>query len=239
MRDRSYLVVVVVLAAAMFGGLRFTMESARRSALAEAEGLSNAQVGAGGPSAVRPLDQTARLLRDMKIVTVEILAEVESLRTDDSWRGDVRARVVAPVRLLYGCDLTGVSESGPIGLRRNLLTDGYTLRVPSPRRIATEIDGQAARGDVTVGWARFRDLAGEYQLGLARSGLYEEARAMLLTHAQARQVEQTTREQLIALVRAFAAGGEPVPVEVEFIDTDPRDHPVVGADEQGERGPAR
>jgi hypothetical protein len=171
---------------------------------------------------------------------VEVQTRVPSSRLDDSWRGDVRASVDAPVRLLYGCDLSevvdGTASSGA-ELRANVLTEGFTLRVPRPERLAVEIDGTSQRSDVEVGWGRFRDLSGEHQLGLARTGLYEQARRMMLTREQQRHVEEATREQLIALVRAFAAGGEAVSVDVQFIESgDGRSEYVTAPSEPGRGG---
>lgn len=227
MRDRAYLVVVAVLAVAVLAGVREFVRTENAASLARLR-----DAGTAGPEAWpsstseprhRPVAETARLLRELKLVTVDVQTTVESSRLDASWRGDVRASVTAPVRLLYGCDLSGI-EGQPGGasagamIRPNLLTGGYVLRVPRPERIAAEISGDE-RAAVDVGWGRFRDLAGEFQLGLARRGLAASARGLVLTPAQREQVERTTREQLTTLVRALAAGGEPVAVDVEFFDT--------------------
>lgn len=226
MRERLYLVTVLFLAAGMFVGLRLYLQRQQAAALATARDVA-ALPGGDSPASrpSRPVAEVAELLRRLKLVTVEIRTDVESARVDESWRGDVRASVTAPVRLYYGCDLTEVVGAGTpagngrgAGLRPDVLTQGYTLRVPRPVRLAVEVEGDGEQTDVRVGWGRFRDLAGEYQLGLARTGLYREARSLRLRPGQQRQVEQATRDQLIALVRALAAGGDPVHVGVEFID---------------------
>ncbi len=234
MRDRSYLVMVVVLAVAMFAGLRMYLGIETASALAAAsDGARPGDAGSAAGHAPRTIPRVAELLRQLKLVTVEVRADVESSRLDESWRGDVHASVTAPVRLYYGCDLSGVLGDGRAALgaslSRNILNDGYTLRVPRPVRLAAEVVGDDQQTSVQVGWGRFRDLAGEYQLGLARTGLYQEARALRLSPEQRRTVEQTTRDQLVALVRAFAAGGDPVPVDVVFVDAPVRDSPYASA----------
>jgi hypothetical protein len=221
MRERSYLVLVIMLAAALLFGLRASMHSLRDHAIGQLGAATDGATPGAPPITPRPIADTARLLRSLKLVTVEIQTEVESTRTDPSWRGEVSAKVVAPVRLLYGCDLSTIGNASTvsaIGLRTNLLTDGYTLRVPRPRRLAAEVDGSAATAAVQVGWGRFRDVAGEYQLGLARTSLHEQARALVLTHEQREDVEAMTREQLVTLVRTLAAAGRDVPVEIEFVD---------------------
>lgn len=233
MRERWYVLAVLVLAAAMFVGLRAFLRGEQAASVSRLTELAAESRPTGGP-ATRPIAETARLLREMKVVTVEVRTRVESSRLDESWRGDVRASVTAPARLLYGCDLSGIGESGGgASIRPSLLTGGYVLRVPRPARIAAEIEGRGGdeQADVRVGWGRFRDLAGEYQLGLARTGLQANARGLVLTAAQREEVERTTREQLTVLVRALGAGGEGVPVSVEFFEVG--DGQVAGA--EGER----
>lgn len=238
MRDRLYPVTVVALAVAMFAGLRLYLRAAQTAALAAASAPDDAPKPARAPT--RPVAHVAELLRSLKLVTVEVRTSVESSRLDESWRGDVRVNITAPVRLYYGCDLSGVVGDVPAStgrrdrpaeasLRPNILNDGYTLRVPRPVRLAAEVVGDDQQTSVQVGWGRFRDLAGEYQLGLARSGLYSEAHALRLTPEQQRDVEQATRQQLVGLVRAFAAGGEPVPVDVVFVDPPAGDGPYASA----------
>jgi hypothetical protein len=224
MRDRLFMIVLVLLAAGVFAGLASFLSWQQTRALAAVDEPPPADAAAAPAAAPRPLADTARLIRDLKLVTVEIRTTVDSQRTDQSWRGDVHATVSAPVRLLYGCDLSAVvadaDSSAAAWLRPNLLTGGYTLRVPRPERIAAEIDGQAQHTDVRVGWGRFRDLAGEYHLGQARAGLHEAARRLEPTPAQRRQIEQMTREQLVALVRAISGESR---ITVEFFDP-PGDH---------------
>lgn len=227
MTDRRFLAVLAVLAAAVFLGVRASLREGER-AVREQSARVTEPARIPGPA---PIGEIARSLRAMKLVTVEIQTQVESVRVDGSWRGDVAASVVAPARLLYGCDLSGIA--GPVSkdgaenargravLLPNMLTGGYTLRVPRPMRIATEVEGDRESAKVDVGWGRFRDVAGEYQLGLARAGLYPMARSLRLSDQQAAEVEQTTREQLVALVRGLSGLGSAARVQVEFFDANP------------------
>jgi hypothetical protein len=241
MSTRRFSALLIVLAAAVFAGVWLTLRAGEADARLDARRLTEAEsremARAGKPI---PIPEIARSLRAMKLVTVEVETAVTSRRVDESWRGNVAASVVAPVRLLYGCDLSGIGDEqeGKAGrasawLRPDVLGGGYTLRVPRPARIATEVEGEQGKSDVRVGWARFRDLAGEYQLGLARSGLYQQARLLRPTEAQRELIEQTTRDQLTRLVRAFAGAGEDVPVRIEFFETDAEG--MAGALESGER----
>ncbi|GEM_PF-539844 len=223
MSESRFTLLLILLGASVFGGVWAFMRSERKMVqLTPAEFLQPAL-----PARSAPIAEIARSLRTMKLVTVEVETAVASKRFDGSWRGDVAATVVAPARLLYGCDLSGIGEphtGQSATLIPNLLSGGYTLRVPRPSRIATEVEGDRERSMVDVGWGRFRDLSGEHQLGLARSGLYEEARQIRLTPDQAREVETATREQLATLVRAFAGAmsndGPSLPVHVEFFSPD-------------------
>ncbi|MFN7022483.1 MAG: hypothetical protein ACK4WH_14300 [Phycisphaerales bacterium] len=217
MSTPRFMAVLVALAALVFGVVRAALLSGERNARLDAARLAEPTPEAPAPPA--PVAHIARTLRTLKIVTVEIHTIVESRRLDQSWRGDVSATVAAPVRLLYGCDLSAVvngPEHGP-SVRRDPLTGGVTLRVPRPTRIAVEVEGDRQTHDVSVGWGRFRDISGEFQLGLARAGVYERARSMRPTPQQVREVERLTREQLTALVRGLAARGDDLPVTIEFV----------------------
>lgn len=222
---------LALLAAAVYGGVWFLINRSEHAARLEGASLTQPAT-AENLNRPLPIADIARSLRAMKLVTVEIQTSVRSRKLDESWRGDVAASVTAPARLLYGCDLSGVGDDSgsdrAASLRPNILTGGYTLRVPRPTRIAAEIAGDQERHDVSVGWGRFRDLGGEYQLGLARAALYEQARLLQLSDQQRAEVEKTTREQLTALVRGFAAAGDPVAVNIEFFD-----QPVENGGENG------
>lgn len=217
MSTPRFMIALILLAAAVFGGVRAALLSGERAARLDSAKL--AEPAPEAPALPAPVAHIARTLRTLKIVTVEIHTIVESRRLDQSWRGDVSATVAAPVRLLYGCDLSAVvdgPEQGP-SVRRDPLTGGVTLRVPRPTRIAVEVEGDRQTHDVSVGWGRFRDISGEFQLGLARAGVYERARAMRPTQQQVREIERLTREQLTSLVRGLAARGDDLPVTIEFV----------------------
>jgi hypothetical protein len=163
------------------------------------------------------LPRVARVLRSLKLVTVEITTSIDAQSVDQSWRGDVLARVRAPVKLYYGVDLARLDEHA---VRQNPLTGGIELRVPTPTRLAVEVFGQNERTNVRVGGLRLRDVAGEYHLGLARAGLYERARALVLSDEQQRALEHTTREQVAALLRAIV--GERALIRVDLTDAPER-----------------
>lgn len=159
----------------------------------------------------RTIPDVARVLRALKLVTVEIETGVSSSSADESWRGDVLATVVAPVKFYYGVDMGGL-EKGDVW--KNPLTGAWTVRVPRPRRLAVEVFGRDEQTKVRVAGLRLRDVAGEYYLGLARTGLYQRAREMTLTDEDRARLEQMTREQLTDLVRTLL--GEETTVQVEF-----------------------
>ncbi|MCC6321282.1 MAG: hypothetical protein IT438_07590 [Phycisphaerales bacterium] len=218
MSTPRFTLLITLLAAALFAAVRWMTLSGEHAARLDIAALSTVQPDQ--PARPVPTADVARALRTLKIVTVDLHTVVESSRLDPSWRGDVSATVSAPARLLYGCDLSRISEtpSDGTGLRRNALTGEYTLTVPRPVRIATEVEGDRETHDVSVGWGRFRDLSGEFQLGLARAALHHQARLMRLTPAQQREIETITREQLTTLVRGFALAGDDLSVRVEFTD---------------------
>lgn len=252
MSSVRFLGVLAVLAAAVFTGVWWVLRG-QEAAVRAAAGGAIVPAGAENPATEGPrsIAEIQQSLRALKLVTVELKTTVQSLRLDQSWRGDVRASVAAPVTLYFGCDLSGLGDpagrfavgsddaggwgdGGASFIRPNLLTGGYTLRVPRPTRIAVEVEGDREQTDVEVGWGRFRDLGGEFQLGLARSGLHAQARRLILSIDQQRRVEDTTRQQLTTLVRALAAAGGPVPVHVEFFDTEASSGPIVNPQGAGD-----
>ncbi len=171
--------------------------------------------GAAAASALPPIT-VDRLVHAAKLVTVELDAAVTAEATDESWRGDVDAKVTVPVRYSYGVDLS-VLEPGDIAYTRLLNT--YRVRVPAPRRLSIEIRPDAELSStVELGWARFRSRAGEHYLNLARRGLYTAAAQHRLDAQQQEFVERATREQLESLVRAIA--GPDVGVSVSFAETE-------------------
>ncbi len=165
---------------------------------------------------LRPPAEVARAVTAMKLVTVEIDTAATAERDHESWRGDVSASVTAPVRLLFGTDL---SQMNADAVAASPLTRHYVVRIPPPERIATEVDTGQEDATVKVGWARLRTRAGEYWLGQARRALYEEARRLMLPPDQAAAVRQETREQVAAMVRGIVGPGGTV--TVVFADEPP------------------
>lgn len=200
---------MIVLALLIFAGLALFMRAQEQDALRASE-LDDRLTPAG---TLRPEAMVSRAVRASRLVTIVLETTVNAQSASASWRGDAVASVRAPVRLLFGTDLSNLSETA---VRTDPFGGAMVITIPRPTRIATEVLGEGERSEVSVGWLRLRSLAGEYQLGLARKGLYEAARAMRLRDADARMVEDATREQVIALVKAVA--GERTAVEVRFID---------------------
>jgi hypothetical protein len=201
---RRQTVILALLASVVFattaGYLRWLERRAATPALDD-------QFAAGR---LRPVAEVARKIKAMKLVTVEVETRATSEQAHESWRGDVHASVRAPVRLLFGTDLSRVDSVtfGP-------LAGEYRVRVPRPERIATEVDGGQEESRVSVGWLRLRSRAGEYWLGRARTGLYEEARRLMLSPDDAAEVRETTRRQVADLVRRLVG---PARVTVVFDD---------------------
>lgn len=159
----------------------------------------------------RPELAVHRAVKMASLITVGLDTNVTAQSTDSSWRGDVTATVSAPVRVFFGTDLSNLEESA---VRVDPFGGAMVVTVPRPRRLATEVLGESERSEVSVGWARLRSVAGEYRLGLARKGLYQSAREMMLAPADAELVERATRERVASLVKAIA--GDRTAVEVRF-----------------------
>jgi hypothetical protein len=151
----------------------------------------------------------------MKMVAVEIDTSATATREHESWRGDVSARVTVPVRLLFGTDLSRLRIDS---VAVSPVAGSYIVRVPRPERLATEVDGSQETVDVRVGWLRLRSMSGEYWLGQARVGLYEEARRLLLSPEDAAAVREVTRDQVASLVRKVTGSA---PLTVLFEDEGP------------------
>jgi hypothetical protein len=206
---RSGWLGTTVLACLIFGGLALFIRSQERGAI-EASAVDDRMTPGG---TIRPEAMVSRAVRASRLVTVVLETTVTAQSVSSSWRGDAVAQVRAPVRLMFGTDLSNLAEGA---VRVDPFGGAMVVNVPRPSRMATEVLGDGERSEVSVGWLRLRSIAGEYQLGLARKGLYEAARTMTLRDADARLVEEATREQVTALVKAIA--GERTAVEVRFID---------------------
>lgn len=206
--SRRSLAAIVGGALVLFGALAAYLHSLESAAL-KRSAINDQLTPAGQP---RPLAQISQSLRAMKLVSVEVETTVTSTTGHESWRGDVAAQVRAPVRLLYGSDLSRMSVDS---LAYSPVSRAYLVRIPPPERIATEVCGDAENVDVELGWMRLRSRAGEYYLGLARRDLYERAREMTLSPEDAANVRRTTREQVEALVRKIVGASSPVTVAFE------------------------
>lgn len=203
---------MVILAAGVFFAVAATMRVLEREAIRAT--LVHDQLTPSGQ--IRPTAEVAEAVRQMKLVTVEINSRVTATIANESWRGDVSARVAAPVRLLYGADLSRLEETS---IAYSPVTRSYALRVPAPQRIATEVCATDEEIDVQVGWLRLRSRAGEYYLGLARRSLYERARELVLSPEDAAMVREATKRQIEAMVRRIV--GRDAGVVVHFDDGAP------------------
>lgn len=204
MSTTRFWILLLVLACALFGGLAMVMRSAQQEVLRIAADSTRAA----------PADQVpalAQTLRALKLITIEINTTVATESTDASWRGDVMASVRAPVTLYYGVDLAGLS---PADLSRSPLSGEWTIRLPAPRRLATEVRSGSEEPQVKVTGLRLRDVAGEYHLGLARVRLHERAERMTLSPEDRSRLSRATQQQIEALVRVLT--GTQSPVNVEF-----------------------
>lgn len=209
----------LLLAATVGVPLALWLRAEQRRAVAAFTNLDateqSADAGASAADQPRALPSPALVvstLRQLKLVTVRLDSAVASQVEDESWRGDVSARVTATATTLYGVDLSALNDSA---LRYNPLSATYTITLPAPQRIATEIITGAddQRAEVVVGWGRLRDVAGEYYLGLARARLHETARDQALSPDQRALVERLSREQVAALLTALLETDRPIVVE--------------------------
>lgn len=206
MRRLIFPVFVVVIGAVLAGGLALFLRAEQERVTAEAASV-NVNL------AVRPIADVTRAVRSLKLVTVEIDTKVKVERGDTSWRGDVAASVEVPVRLSFGTDLSGLDVTR---LAFSEVEDTYAVRVPRPRRIATEVFGEKEALLVRVGWLRLRSRAGEYYLGLARRDAGSAARELELLPEDAAKVERLTSEQVAGLIRKVV--GDRARVVVTFDD---------------------
>ncbi|MFM9958510.1 MAG: hypothetical protein ACKVZJ_10565 [Phycisphaerales bacterium] len=200
---------ILLLGVGLFGGLAWFM-SAQQSRALRASAVDDRLTAQG---AVRPEAAIARAVRSARLVTVIFETNVTAQSLSPSWRGDVTATAKAPVRLMFGVDLSNFAEAA---VKTDPFGSAFVVTLPRPTRIATEVLGEGESIGVAVGWLRLRSMSGEYHLGLARRGLYDAARTMMLRPADARLVEDATREQVTGLIHAIA--GERATVEVRFAE---------------------
>jgi hypothetical protein len=209
---RRFWLLLILIASCLSAAISIQMRHSERQAKEAAAALARETESAKVQSTV----QVGQMLRAMKLITVEVHSTVESASADETWRGDVHASVRAPVTFYYGVDL---SQLEPSAIHRDPLTGTYSITVPRPIRLATEVLGSDEETSVSVTGTRFRDMAGEYFLGLARTGLYERARKAKLGEIDRRRLDESTRTQIAGLIRALA--GPDAQVNVQYADLEP------------------
>lgn len=178
----------------------------------------------------RPAAEVAQTIASLQLVTAEVNSRVVTSVTHENWRGPASATVEAPVRLLYGVD---VSHLRTESVSFSPASRAYFVRIPPPQRIATEVLGGEETIDVQVGWARLRSRAGEYYLGLARKSLHDRAQELVLGPEDAANVRQITISQVQAAVQKLVGDSASVTV---LIDERMDPHAVTTATGGGEGG---
>lgn len=173
----------------------------------------DAQIGPDGR--LRPLAEIRDALRSMKLVTTELRGEMTSAFESRIWRGNASASVAAPVVYHYGVDLSRLEV---LHLGTSWLSGVYIVSVPTPERIAVEVDIDHRREDVNVSGLRLRSRVGEYLLGRARVGVQSQARAAALTAEQEARVRADAAAQVEALVKSVV--GAAARVQVRFASDD-------------------
>jgi len=187
----------LLIGGAVFAGLAFVMRSQ------QGELLSTATIASQFDEAgkLRPLAEVVETTRALKLVTVTVDSRVRTKVADERWRGTASAVVEAPVRYVYGVDLSGLN---PDAFRLGKILGIYEITIPQPTRIAAEVDGSNPVEEIVeVTGARLRSRAGEYYLGLARKAIYDEARKSALPRETMDDISTKTREQVENLVRRF------------------------------------
>lgn len=196
-RQFGYGLPSLLIGGAVFAGLAFVMHSQ------QGELLSTATIGSqfDETGKLRPLAEVVETTRALKLVTVTVDSRVRTKVADERWRGTASAVVEAPVRYVYGVDLSGLN---PDAFRLGKILGIYEITIPQPTRIAAEVDGSNPVEEIVeVTGARLRSRAGEYYLGLARKAIYDEARKSALPRETMDDISTKTREQVEDLVRRF------------------------------------
>lgn len=202
--------VVSLLAVGIFALVWMQVRLAEHRALHT--GHLNEQLTPSGQ--VRPAADVLQAVRQMQLVTVEISTRITATVEHDSWRGDVTARVEAPARLLYGIDLSHL-QSGAVQF--SPVSRAYLVRIPPPRRVATEVCTHEEEFEVHVGWLRLRSRAGEFHLGRARRELTRRAQELVLSPDDAALVRESTLRQVEAMIRRILGdAGRGITVSVIF-----------------------
>lgn len=166
------------------------------------------------PGQTPPIIQVTRFLdciRQLKLFTVEIRGQATATITDECWRGVASATVTAPVRYQYGVDLDELADRS---IAYSAASDTWIIKLPPPRRLATEIGPAGARESLEIRGLRWRSRAGEAVLRRAREAARLEAHTAALTESMRRQVYDQTRLQVAQAVSRLAADGRKVSVQL-------------------------
>jgi len=210
----SSALLILLLGVGVAAGLAVQMRFMQSAAIeAVKSGLIEPDAAKDRP---RQVAAVARAIRAMNLVTVEIDTTVTVSTKDESWMGDVLAEVRVPTTLYYGVDLAKarVDTTGLLGGPIAGQDRAVIVAIPPPRRIATEVFTEREQADVSTGWLRFKSVAGEKYLGLARKLVSEDARRMILRPQDAMVVRDQTRQRVAELVAAIV--GERVTVRVDY-----------------------
>ena len=187
----------LLLGGAIFGGLTYYLHVQQGQVLS----TSRVETELDENGKLKPLAEVVETTRALKLVTVIVNSKVRTKVRDERWRGTASAEVEAPVRYVYGVDLSGLN---PDAFRVGKILGIYEITIPRPTRIAAEVDGSHPVEEIVeVTGARLRSRAGEYYLGLARKAIYDEARKSALPRETMEDISIKTREQVENLVRRF------------------------------------
>ncbi|MCA9041307.1 MAG: hypothetical protein KDA65_13220, partial [Planctomycetaceae bacterium] len=138
------------LAVVLFAGLANLLRSQQEDTLSQT--MITSHLDEKGQ--LRPLAEVIEITRSLKLITVVVDSTVQAKTSVDTWRGDVSAVVEAPVRYVYGVDL---SRLEPDAFRAGKILGGYDIVVPQPERVAVEVDGSnPTKEEVNVTGTRFR-----------------------------------------------------------------------------------
>lgn len=203
----------LLVGGAIFAGLAFLLQSQQTAVLST--GQIESHLDEEGQ--LRPLAEVVETTRALKLVTVIVNSRVRTRVKDERWRGSASAVVEAPVRYVYGVDLSGLD---PDAIRMGQILGMYEITIPRPTRIAAEVDGSHPVEElVEVTGTRLKTVSGEYYLGLARKEIFEKARKSDLPAETMEEIYTTTREQVESLVRRFV--GPTAQVRVKYKDQRP------------------
>ena len=197
------------LAVVLFLGLAAFLHHQQKKFLGNSD--LSAQLDKSGK--LRPLSEVIETTRALKLVTVVKVSRVRTEMKDEKWRGTASATVEAPVRYVYGVDL---SELKPERFQKTPLFDIYDIRIPKPTLVAVEVDGSHPVEEVIkVSGMRFESRAGQFLLGLARKAIYDQARNNVLAKADMDDIQLKTIEQIEGFIRAFVGRHSRIRVTID------------------------